>query len=84
MKKNEKKEETVSLLLNSQTDYTPKQLRESLNKLFGGKSSGKLFTNQDIFMYTRRGNIPEEYGGQKIKIVSNESIGIKILRIKNV
>jgi hypothetical protein len=72
----------ANIKLNSDTDFTPAQLREWLNKKYGSKQSGKLFTNQDIFMYTKRGYLPPVYSGAQIAILKTNGIGIKILRLK--
>jgi len=71
----------TTIKLNSGTDYTPAQLREWLNEKYGAKQTGKPFTNQDVFMYTRRGYLPDKYSGAKITVIKTGSIGIKLLRI---
>lgn len=40
-----------------------KKLTDKLNKEFGGKLSGKPFTQPDISNYLKRGYIPWRYGG---------------------
>lgn len=67
--------------LNPETDFTPSQLRDWLNKNFTTKESGKPFTNSDVYMYTKRGHLPDFYTGAKITVIENKSIGIKILRL---
>lgn len=68
--------------LNPETDFTPIQLREWLNRKFSTKISGRPFTNQDVYCYARRGYLPKEYTGAEIKFVENNEIGVKILRLK--
>ena len=67
--------------LNKETDFTPSQLRDYLNKTFTTKVSGRPFTNSDIYQYSKRGKLPDEYGGYEIKIIEDEKIGIKVLRV---
>ena len=71
----------ANVKLNSKTDYTPSQLKAYLNKKYGGKLTGKPFTNQDVFMYTKRGYLPPVYSGAKIEVINSEGISIKILRL---
>jgi hypothetical protein len=71
----------TNVKLNSKTDYTPTQLKAYLNKKYGGKITGKPFTNQDIFMYTKRGYLPPIYSGTKIEVMQTNGIGIRILRV---
>lgn len=67
--------------LNPETDFTPSQLRDWLNKNYGTKDSGRPFTNSDVYMYARRMYLPEQYSGKKITVIENVEIGIKILRL---
>ena len=65
---------------NPNTDFTLVGLRDKLNEKYGVKKNGKPFTNQDIFMYARRGNLPKSCGGFTIEKI--EILGKQILRIK--
>lgn len=67
--------------LNPETDFTPSQLRDWLNRQYTTKSSGRPFTNSDVYQYTKRGHLPEEYTGADIEVIEDTSIGLKILRL---
>jgi len=71
----------TTIKLNPETDFTPSQLRDWLNKTYSTKSTDRPFTNSDIYMYTKRGYLPDVYSGAKIEIVKTENIGIKVLRL---
>lgn len=48
-------------------EISPIQLRDALNRKYGAKKNKLPFTHQDIYQYRCRGNIPNRYGGFKIK-----------------
>ena len=76
-----KKTQATELILQVNKDYTPTKLKDFLNKKFGSKKSGKLFTYQDIYQYVLRGHIPYEYGGHPLTQIDDSGTGIKLLRI---
>ena len=61
--------------------YTTKGLVNYLNKKYGAKKTQKPFNISDICGYIESGALPVEYGGNKIKIVKNDIIGIKLYEI---
>jgi len=70
------------VVLNRDTDFTPSTLVRWLNSEYKHKSSGREFTIRDVQQYTMRGFLPKHYGGHTIQIIEEDSIGIKVLRIK--
>jgi len=72
---------TKTVTINTNTDFTPSQLKKWLTEKYGVKKSGRPFTNQDIYQYMRRGRLPEQYSGATIKVIENPTVGIKILRL---
>lgn len=66
------------------TDFTCSQLARFLNRVFGTKKTGTPFTNQDVYSYSKRGSLPEEYGGFKIARVKIPSVGVTVMRIREV
>ena len=66
------------------TDFTCSKLAKFLNDVFGSKKTGKKFTNQDVYNYSLRGKLPNEYGGFKIIRVEVQEVGVTIMRIKDV
>lgn len=58
-------------------EFTEETLLEKLKEKFTQKKSGKDFTKNDIVQYTLRGNLPRQYGGNKLFI--QEQFGIKLL-----
>lgn len=75
------RETEKSFLLEPEKHYTPAQLKKYLQDKYGNKVSGKPFTNADIYQYTKRGNLPEEYGGNKISVINHTTVGVKILKL---
>ena len=75
------RETEKSLLLEPEKHYTPAQLKKYLQEKFSNKTSGKPFTNADIYQYSKRGKLPDEYGGNSISIVINKKVGNKLLKI---
>jgi len=62
------------------SEYTIQSLIIFLNEKFGSKKSGKPFNNSDIAQYERRGYLPYRYGGDKI--IATDSMGVKLLKLK--
>lgn len=75
------RETEKSFLLEPEKHYTPAQLKKFLQDRYGNKKSGRPFTNADIYQYTRRGKLPDEYGGNLISAVVHPKVGIKVLKI---
>ena len=50
------------------TEFTSESLLLHLKNKYGKKKSGKDFVNQDIYQYIYRGNLPKEYGGNKVEV----------------
>lgn len=63
------------------TDYTLQALVDMLNNEYTQKKSGVQFTKSDVYQYIKRGKLPDSYGGNKLKVIKNKSVGIKIIRI---
>ena len=78
----EKENIKKKIVLHKDSDFTPSTLVRWLNETQHVKGSGKEFTIRDVQQYTLRGSIPRQYGGQSIEIIEEDSIGIKILRLK--
>ncbi len=83
-----KTEEVKHIDLN--LDLTQTDLMNLLNRKMGGKKfstkKGKmsLFTAQDVQGYVERGQLPDKYGGNKIKVIKNPGSALVLLRITNI
>jgi len=71
----------MRITLQENRDFTPTALVAYLNKKYTLKKSGTKFNIRDIHQYSLRGRLPDTYGGNSITIISNDTIGIKILRL---
>lgn len=49
-------------------DYTVKTLLTKIEKQYGNKRNGALFSNADIHDWANKKKMPQQYGGQYIKI----------------
>lgn len=67
------------ITLNPKTDFTPKQLKDFLEQKYNKKSSGKNFTNQDVYAYALRGRLPDAYSGKSIEILNFK--GVRMYRL---
>ena len=63
--------------------YTPVEITRLLNECFDSKTSGILFTNQDVNNYIQRAQIPSRYGGFVIKIESQNTKKGRLLSIND-
>ena len=62
--------------------YTTRGLMNYLNNKYGGKKTQRPFKHCDVREYALRGALPVEYGGNKIRIISNNKIGIELYEIE--
>lgn len=62
-------------------DFTMTALMHHLNDLHGKKRSGEPFNIRDVQQYILKEQIPAIYGGQKIKQLENNKIGLKVFRL---
>lgn len=69
------------ITLTEGSDFTMTALMHHLNNEYKAKRSGELFNIRDIQQYIIKRRIPKIYGGQKIEVVNNEQMGLKIFRL---
>lgn len=65
----------------SKLKYTARGLRDHLNDKFKEKKTGKIFSDQDVESYLRRGHLPKYLGGNVLVEVKDQDI---IMGSKNV
>ncbi len=71
----------MEVILNEKSDFTTTALVEYLTEKYGTKKSGKPFRIGDFQGYFSRGYLPAAYGGYKIEYITNEAIGLKLIRV---
>lgn len=79
-----KEKDKVRRSIDPDMDFTCSQLAKFLNEIFGTKKTGNKFTNQDVYNYSKRGSLPDEYGGFDIERVNVPSVGVTVMRIRDV
>jgi hypothetical protein len=68
--------------INEKTDFTTAALVDHLNKEFGSKETGELFTLGDVQQYLRRGFLPKKYGNNTLERIENAQVGLKLIRLR--
>lgn len=58
----------MAKLVLDKNDYTVKTLLAKVEKQYKKKKNGALFSNADIHDWANKKRIPQQYGGQYIKI----------------
>ncbi len=69
------------VILDRGRDFTLTSLTDHLNQVFKVKKSGEPFTVADIHKYVSRGHLPAYLGGYPLERISDEKMGLKVIRI---
>jgi hypothetical protein len=69
------------VVLDQHDTFTTAKLVEYLNENYTSKKTGEPFTSNDIQQYIRRKKLPAYVGGHPLSVISDDEIGLKLLKV---